>query len=234
MNNTNILDKLIDDLILEITGKDVVPLIGLLKGKTDVSEFKLAAKLNITVNQVRNMLYKLNNYNLVDFTRQKDKVKGWYIYFWTLNMRQAKDLSLTYKKNKISVLRRRLEKESTDTYFVCPSECVRFDSTNAMEYQFKCPECGKILVKEENKKNVERINKEILVIENELKELREFEEKQQKALERKLEKERELEKEKKLRKKKREERKKQKEKEAKKKIKKIISSKKPIKKKPKK
>lgn len=203
MSSNNIVDKLIDDLILEIGGKDVVPLVNLIKNKSNVSEFKLAAKLNLTVNQVRNMLYRLNNHNLVDFTRKKDKVKGWYIYFWSFNMKLAKELALTMKKNKLALLKKRLEKESNETYYACPSECVRFDSTNAMEYQFKCPECGKILVKEENKKNIDKINKEIMNIENDFKELQEFEDKQQKSVQRKLEREREQEKERKLRRKKR-------------------------------
>ena len=199
----NILDKFIDDLILELGGRDVVPLVNLIKNKSNVSEFKLAAKLNITVNQVRNMLYRLNSHNLVDFTRKKDKTKGWYIYFWSFNMKLAKELALNLKNNKIIMLRKRLDKESNETYFACPGECVRFDSTNAMEYQFKCPECGKILVKEENKKNIDKLNKEILNIENDLRELHDLEDKQQKAFTRKLEKEKEADKERKLRRKKR-------------------------------
>ena len=195
---TNIVDKLIDDLILEIGGREVVPLVNLIKNKTDVSEFKIAAKLDITVNQVRNILYRLNNHNLVDFTRQKDKTKGWYIYFWSFNMKLAKELALNLKNNKLALLRKRLEKESNETYYACPSECVRFDSTNSMEYQYKCPECGKILVREDNKKPIDKINKEIMHIEKDFTELREFEEKIAKAEARKIEKEKEAEKLRKL------------------------------------
>lgn len=205
----NIVDKIIDDLILEIAGKEVVSLVNLIKSKSNVSEFKLAGKLKLSVNQVRNMLYRLNSYNLVDFTRKKDKDKGWYIYFWTFNLKLAKELAISMKNNKINILKKRFEKESNELFFACPSGCVRFDSVNVMEYQFKCPECGKILVKEDNKKNIERIQKEINSIENELKELKEFEEKVQKAQERKQEKEREKEKERKLRRKKRQEKQKQ-------------------------
>ena len=225
----SIVDKLIDDLILEIAGKEVVPLVNLIKNKSNVSEFKLAGKLKLSVNQVRNMLYRLNNYNLVDFTRKKDKTKGWYIYFWTFNMKLARELALSMKHNKVNILRKRLDKESNELFFICPSGCVRFDSVNVMEYQFKCPECGKMLVKEDTKKNVDRIQKEIISIENELKEVKEFEDKLQKYQERKLEREREKEKERKLRKKKREENLKQKVKQKKKQIK-NDNEKKPVKK----
>ncbi len=208
----NIIDKLIDDLILEIAGKEVVPLVNLIKNKINVSEFKLAAKLKLSVNQVRNMLYRLNNFNLVDFTRKKDKTKGWYIYFWTFNMKLAKELALSMKNNKMGILKKRLDKESNELFFACPSGCVRFDSVNVMEYQFKCPECGKMLIKDDSKKNIDKINREINSIETELKELKEFEDKSNKLLQRKLEREREKEKERKLKKKKRQENKKQKEK----------------------
>ena len=208
----SIIDKIIDDLILEITGKEVVYLVNLIKNKSNVSEFKLAAKLKLSVNQVRNMLYRLNSHNLVDFTRKKDKKKGWYIYFWTFNMNLARELALSMKNNKINILKRRHEKESTELFFACPSGCVRFDSVNVMEYQFKCPECGKLLLKEDNKKNIERIQKEINSIENELRELNEFEDKVQKLKQKKLEKEREKEKERKLRSKQRQEKEKTKQK----------------------
>jgi len=206
----NVLDNLIDDLVFEIIGKEVIPIVNILRKKESVSEFKLASKLGLTVNQVRNILYKLNNHNLVDFIKKKDKGEGGYgyIYYWYFNLRLAKELLVNFKKNKINILKKRLEKESNEIYFICPSDCVRFDSTNAMEYSFKCPECGKILVKEDNRKNIEKIKKEINKIEDDLKQLQELEEKKKKAEIKKLEKEKELERLKKLRKKTREEKKK--------------------------
>ena len=189
----NLIDKLIDDLILEISGKEIVPLVQALRKKESISEFKLASKLNLTVNQVRNMLYRLSTYNLVDFTKKKDKGNtGYgYIYFWNFNQKIARDLLVSFKNNKIAMLNKRVEKESSETYFVCPSQCVRFDSTNAMEYEFKCPECGKILVREEGRKNVEKIKKEIESIKQELIDLNEMEEKEKKLMEKRKEKERE-------------------------------------------
>ncbi|MBI2672064.1 hypothetical protein HYX16_03970 [Candidatus Woesearchaeota archaeon] len=192
----NVLEKLIDDLILEISGKEVVPLVQALRKKESISEFKLASKLNMTVNQVRNMLYRLSTYNLVDFTKKKDKGNtGYgYIYFWSFNEKIVRELLVSFKNNKINMLKKRVERETSETYFVCPSQCVRFDSTNAMEYEFKCPECGKILIREEGKKNVEKIKREIETIKLELQELTNVEEKEKKLMEKRLEKEREKQK----------------------------------------
>ena len=77
------------DLVEEIAGKDVIELVELIKGKEHVSEFKIADKLGVTVNQVRNMLYRLYSYNLVSFIRKKDKKKGWYIYYWTFDQKKV-------------------------------------------------------------------------------------------------------------------------------------------------
>ena len=66
----------IDDLVVNFAGEDVLPLVTLLKGKENVSEFVIADRLNVTVNQVRNMLYRLHKSNLVTFTRKKDKKKA--------------------------------------------------------------------------------------------------------------------------------------------------------------
>tara|TARA_Y100000034_G_scaffold136661_1_gene214728 strand:- start:658 stop:1377 length:720 start_codon:yes stop_codon:yes gene_type:complete len=160
--------EIVIELIEEIAGKDVVELVELIKGKKHVSEFKIAEKLNITVNQVRNMLYRLYSHNLVTFIRKKDKKKGWYIYYWTFDQRRAHDLYLKIKKEKLGLLKKRLESETEGSYFACPSGCVRLNLENAMEYDFKCPDCGKVLEQEDNSKRIVSIEKEITEINEQL------------------------------------------------------------------
>ena len=156
------------ELVREIAGKDVVPLVELLKDKVNISEFVLADKLKITVNQVRNMLYRLYSYNLVTFTRKKDKKKGWYIYYWTFDNYKAREEILNLKKRKIENLKRLLERERDGNFFICPDKCMRMKSEDAMEHGFKCTECGKVLEAEDNVKKIERIEKEIKDIEESL------------------------------------------------------------------
>ena len=153
--------EIVREIIAEIAGKDVIDLVELIKGKEHVSEFKIAEKLNITVNQVRNMLYRLYSYNLVTFIRKKDKRKGWYIYYWTFDERKAYDLFIKIKKEKLRILQERLEAEKTGTYFTCPNECIRLNLEIAMEHDFKCPDCGQILKQEDNDKRIKSIEKEI-------------------------------------------------------------------------
>lgn len=73
--------KLIESVVGEVAGPDVIPLVKALKNKKNVSEFVIADEIDIEINATRNMLYRLYNANLVSFTRKKDKKKGWYIYY---------------------------------------------------------------------------------------------------------------------------------------------------------
>ncbi|MBU2639670.1 MAG: hypothetical protein KKG75_03100 [Nanoarchaeota archaeon] len=153
--------EIVKELVGEIAGKDVIDLVELIKGKEDVSEFKIAEKLGITVNQVRNMLYRLYSFNLVSFTRKKDQKKGWYIYYWTFHERKGYELFVKLKKEKLQVLKERFESEKTGSYFICPNECVRLGLEAAMEHDFKCPDCGQLLQQEDNEKRIRTIEKEI-------------------------------------------------------------------------
>jgi len=166
----NLLDKLIDDFILEVIGKDVLDVVQYLKKKDNVSEFKLAEKLELTVNQTRNMLYRLYSYSLVDFTRKKDKKKGWYIYYWDFYMSRALDVALMHKKKRRDLLKDLLKKEETGQYFSCPDGDVRLGFEQAIEHGFKCPECDKVLVQENNSRKIQTLTKSIGELDKEIEE----------------------------------------------------------------
>src|SRR3989344_77257 len=162
-------DRLLDELMIELIGEDSLKLIKLIKSRSNVSEFLIAEKLKISINQVRNILYRLQNYNLVTFTRKKDKKKGWYIYYWTFNLKRARELLLESKKNKLERFGKRLDRELHNSFYVCPNSCIRMDEDTAMSYEYKCQECGTILAKEDNSKIIDQIKKEIVILKDELK-----------------------------------------------------------------
>lgn len=148
-------------IIKQIGGDDAVSLVNLIRGRENVSEFKIADKLKCTVNEVRSVLYKLQENNLVIFTRKKDKKKGWYIYFWTFVDAKADELALKNKKERLDILKLQLSKEEGNIMFSCPRKCIRCGFENAMELQFKCPECESVLAQEDNSKRVGTLRKEI-------------------------------------------------------------------------
>ncbi|MDD5253925.1 MAG: hypothetical protein PHG05_02360 [Candidatus Nanoarchaeia archaeon] len=163
-----ITEEHIQELIKEIAGPDVIPLVLFLKGKKNISEFKLAEKLKLGVNQVRNMLYRINEYNLVHYTRKKDKSKGWYIYYWTFDENEAKTLIKDLRRKKLEKLKNKIHTETGGTFFVCPEGCLRMDYADAMEHDFVCKECGTKLVQLDNQKYIYSLNQQIKELEEEL------------------------------------------------------------------
>src|SRR3989344_2101041 len=147
---------LMEELVKEVAGDDVLALLRLILGKSNVSEFKIAEKLNITVNQVRNMLYRLNEHNLVAFTRKKDKEKGWYIYFWTFDTFNARLLIIERKQKKIAELKRMINEENTTGMYVCPNKCVRVNAQQALDLEYKCPTCNSLLKEEDSRQLIEK------------------------------------------------------------------------------
>ncbi len=162
-------DKLLAEVVTEVAGENVLKLVKALKNKKNVSEFKLADAIDQEINITRNMLYRLYDHNLVSFVRKKDKKKGWYIYYWTFNPKRIKELVANLKKIKIERLKERLQREKTTNFYTCANKCIRLDFDQATEFEYKCPECGEILNQEDNNKKIAELQKELLVLEKELK-----------------------------------------------------------------
>jgi len=161
-------DKIIEQVVGEAVGQDAILIIRALKNKKNISEFKIAEEVKIEVNIVRNILYRLYDQNLVTFIRKKDKVKGWYIYYWTFNPQRIKYLMKTLKKRKLEKLKERLTREQSSDFFICQNNCIRLDFDQSTEFEFKCPECGNLLHQEDNQKTVEDIKKSVIELEKQL------------------------------------------------------------------
>lgn len=159
--------KLIYDTICQVVGDDVIPVVEYLKDKKNISEFKIAEALNEEVNRIRNMLYRLHTFNLVTYIRKKDKLKGWYISYWTLNLKTVKHLLNKMKVDQVDLLKDRLKKEeeNLNSYFICPSVCARLSFDAAMEFEFKCPECGRMMVQQDNSRTINNLKKRIKELE---------------------------------------------------------------------
>jgi len=163
--------KKIEEIMLSILGEEGLPLVKELSGKQHVSEFELADKLKKDIKIVRKMLYLLYNFNLVSFIRKKDKIKGWYIYYWTLLPESIKFNYIKRKKELLAKLQQRLEEETRELFYTCPTRCVRLNFDQAMDFEFHCPECGELLSQENNTERIETLRKKVAEIGAELKEL---------------------------------------------------------------
>src|SRR3989344_4559638 len=115
-NEMQELIKLFEEHIKSISNEDTIKVFRQLWGKVNVSEFDIAENLKLSINYVRNLLYGLHAHNLVTSTRKKDRQKGWYIYYWTFNIRHAVDVITAKKKSRLKSLEKQLDKEDEGVY----------------------------------------------------------------------------------------------------------------------
>ncbi len=162
-------NEVIESVVSEVAGDDVIPLVKALKNKKNVSEFKLAENIETEVNITRNMLYRLYHANLVSFIRRKDKQKGWYIYYWTFKQKRIKYLVSDLKKKRLDSLKERLAREESSQFFLCENNCMRLSFEQAVDFEFKCAECGSIMGQEDNSEKILKIKNEIAVLEKDFK-----------------------------------------------------------------
>jgi transcription initiation factor TFIIE subunit alpha len=160
--------KLIDEVISDVVGDEVLAVTNILRNSKNISEFEISSKIKIPVDTIRNYLYRLYNNNLVTFIRKKDKKKGWYIYYWNLNYERIKYLVTDLKRQSIEKLKERLKREEDTNFFSCINQCIRVDFEQATNFEYRCPECGELLNQENNSEKIEAIKKDILLLQKEL------------------------------------------------------------------
>lgn len=168
---------ILKNIVEDIAGKSAREIVDLLIGRTDVNEFLIAKKLKLTINQTRNILYKLSDNGLVSFTRKKDKRKGWYIYFWTLD--SFKSLEMLEKKLSVEIeqLKNQLRNRKTKRFYFCKTCNVEIGEETALLNQFTCIECGQVYGLAESEKIIKELENKINRISRIIENIREEKEK---------------------------------------------------------
>ena len=188
--------KLLHDLVEELAGVGTGRIVEILFGKKDVNEFLIAKKMELTINQVRNILYKLSADGLVSFIRKKDKRKGWYIYYWTLNTEKCLVKLEQSLIRKIENLKDILNNRETKRFYICKPCLIEVTEEKALEHGFSCEECAEVYELSDNsapmreaKARVLRTERNLKLINEELKTIREKESKRRARANKKYEKE---------------------------------------------
>lgn len=156
-----------EEMISSLVGEETLKIINLLKKKKKLSEIALSNYLKKDIKIIRSLIYKLSNYNLVYSTKEKDKEKGWYIFYWSLNPKEIEYLYFKKKKEKLEKLKEELNKIK-GLIFSCSKQCVLLDFDQASEFEFHCPECGGLVEQTYNSKAEKELIKRIEKLEKEL------------------------------------------------------------------
>ena len=188
--------KLLHDLVEEMAGENAGRIVDILFGKKDINEFLIAKKMELTINQVRNILYKLSADGLVSFIRKKDKRKGWYIYYWTLKTEKCLVKLESSLIEKINNFNHVLSSRETKRFYVCKPCGIEVSEEKALENGFSCEECAEVYELSDNSKpirdmkaRITRTEKNLELIRDELKIVREKEAKRRARINKKAAKE---------------------------------------------
>jgi transcription initiation factor TFIIE subunit alpha len=193
-------EQKVEEAIRELIGEDVIPIVEFLKGKENISEFVISENIGIEVNKIRNILYRMHTHHVVTYHRKKDRVKGWYISYWTLNSRRMQQIVDELKQKKLETMKEKLarEEENENAYFLCPQLCIRVDFDKATDFGFFCPECGSLLHQQDNSRTISNLKERIKGLEIDIEKDRKKEEKIQAKITEKIEAEALAEEQKKL------------------------------------
>lgn len=185
-------EKFLKKIVQEFfSSQGIEKLIDLLYEKQNVNEFLIAKKMGLTINQTRNILYKLADDGLVSFIRKKDKKKGgWYTYFWTL---EIKKILFKYREKIEKIifdLLSRYNIRKKEVYYFCPNCGAEYDQEHALLHNYTCPECGEVLQTRNPEEMLKHIEKEIeklnVLLEKTKSQLEELEAHEQKSKKRKM------------------------------------------------
>jgi transcription initiation factor TFIIE subunit alpha len=160
---------LLEHIVVSIVGKPGIQLVDLLHGKKNVNEFLIAKKLGLTINQTRNLLYRLSDSGLVSSTRKKDRKKGWFTYFWTLEIEKSFILLQQILMQKIHQLRKEIEVRAKARFYICETCHVEYTEEDALQKDFICPECGSVLALKDNTRAIADMQRQIQKLESDLK-----------------------------------------------------------------
>jgi len=169
------LTKFLREVVTLVVGKQAEVIADLLHNKKHVNEFIISKKLNITINQTRNILYKISDYGLVSSIRKKDKRKGWYTYFWKIEILKSLEFLRSVLLKKIDQIQKQIKSREVKQFYVCEKCNVEFNEENALLNDFTCSECGNIFALKDNthvlkelKKTSTKLTKELEAVEQEI------------------------------------------------------------------
>ena len=165
------LKKFLKEIVVIVVGKQAEEIAELLNSKKYINEFLIAKKLEITINQTRNILYKISDYGLISSIRKKDKRKGWYTYFWKLEILKSLEFLRNILRKKIDQINYQIKSRETKEFYICERCKIEFSEENALLNNFTCHECGDIFVIRDNTKllrelrrNLDKLNKKLELV----------------------------------------------------------------------
>ena len=176
------LKTFLKEVVAIVVGKQAEDIIDMLDGEKYINEFSIAKKLGITINQTRNILYKISDHGLISSIRKKDKRKGWYTYFWKIEVLKSLEFLENIISKRLEQLNNQIKSRETKEFYVCEQCNIEVNAENALLHEFTCNECGKVYSLKDNTKMLKELKKEVEKLEGKLKLVQEEIDKEQSKL----------------------------------------------------
>lgn len=162
------LKKFLKEVVTIVVGKHAEGIVDLLINEKYVNEFLIAKKMDLTINQTRNILYKISDYGLVSSTRKKDKKKGWYTYSWKIETLKCLEFLKRELIKKMEQIKGQIKSRELKRFYICERCKIELQEENAMLYNFTCNECGDIFVLMDDEKFLKELKRGLVKLSNEL------------------------------------------------------------------
>jgi transcription initiation factor TFIIE subunit alpha len=134
----------------------------------EVTDEELAEELELELNDVRRALFILYENDLARYRRVRDEDSGWLTYLWTFEYENIPENLEEEMHRLLEALEERLEYERSHEFYLSEPAGIRFEFSEAMEFDFQCPETGAPLEPMENDELIEATERHIEELRNEL------------------------------------------------------------------
>jgi len=166
LENPLVQQILLDILEDNIEGFDVLSTLIEVGESTDD---EISRRLNLKLNTVRKILYKLYDARLVDYTKEKEEDINWYTYTWRPTLDKLPWVVKKRAQEMLKKLKEQLILEENHMFFYCPRCEIKYIFEEAMDCGFRCPHCGETLKEYDNSRDIELLKEQIRFLEEGLK-----------------------------------------------------------------
>lgn len=168
MTKNKIPKEIMSAITDELGGNEAVAIVEKLKSGEATDE-ELANSVKLKLNLVRKILYKLYDYKIASYRRTRDKVTGWFVYYWKVNPERAPQVITNKKRDQLKTLEEQLEHELSNVFYICTgSDKIRYTFEDATEISFICKNCSSSLTAFDNTKIIDELKQQIKVLKKEL------------------------------------------------------------------
>ena len=162
------IDVFLKEVIAYAAGKPAENITEILSVKKYVNEFLIAKKIGLTINQTRNILYKLSDSGLVSSIRKKDKKKGWFTYFWKIEALKSLEFLSQVLLKQVEQINSQIKSRESKQFYICERCNIELAEEKALLQDFICTECGEVFKIKDNFKFLKELKRNLEKIKNKL------------------------------------------------------------------